>query len=310
MSNEPKASGALDEEMLAAYIDNRLSPEARAAVEAQLATDPDSYELLVELIHANEALKGEQPQEDEAPEPVWRPEPQAEVVPLVPRAPKLNRWAIAGGVLAVAAALVLVVRLQPELLQRLRGGDAVDPQLAKLVAAVGEERYVEARLTGGFKYGPLRSVTRGSVDLSHANLELLALQVESERAVASDRSATRLHALGVSQILTGGLDDGIATLDEAALLAPASPPILIDLSAGYLARANAPSDLQRALDLADRAARLQPDSPEALYNRALAAERLRLPVATAYWKEAAAVTPASGWRDDAQRRLASLSPVP
>ena len=77
MSNEPKASGALDPEMLAAYIDKRLPPEARAAVEAKLAADPDSYELLVELIHAKEALKDQLPQDEEQQEPEERADPQA-----------------------------------------------------------------------------------------------------------------------------------------------------------------------------------------------------------------------------------------
>jgi len=313
MTNEPRAGNGLDPETLAAYIDKRLPPDEHSGVEAKLAADPDSYELLVELIHANEALKDELPLDQTEPEPSGDEAPPARtgaVVPLAPKPARPRMWAIASGVLAVAAVLVLVVRVQPDLLQRLRGGDAVDPQLAKLVAVVGEERYIEARLTGGFKYGPLRSVTRGPADLSRENLELLAVQVETERAVASGRSAERLHVLGVSQILTGRLDDGIATLDEAARLAPASSAILIDLSAGYLARGSAPADVQRALDLAEHAMRLEPDSLEALYNRALAAERLRLPAAITYWREAAALTPESGWRDEARRRLTSLNPVP
>ena len=47
-----------------------------------------------------------------------------------------------------AAALIAVVRVQPTWWQSL-WGPAADPMFAKLVDAVGEERYIEARLTGG-----------------------------------------------------------------------------------------------------------------------------------------------------------------
>ena len=81
MTNEPKAGDGLDPEVLAAYLDKRLPPDERAAVEAKLATDPDSYELLVELVHANEALKDEASKDDEAKAPVERPNEQGVVVP-------------------------------------------------------------------------------------------------------------------------------------------------------------------------------------------------------------------------------------
>ena len=56
MSSEPRAGMNLDPELLAAYIDQRLTPEQRAAVEAQLAKDPDSYAVLVESMKTVDAL--------------------------------------------------------------------------------------------------------------------------------------------------------------------------------------------------------------------------------------------------------------
>jgi len=316
MSNEPKAGGSLDPEMLAAYIDKRLSPDARAVVEAKLATDPDSYELLVELIHANEALKGEQPQEETTNEPVDRPEPQAKtgaVVPLVPKPKRTRGWAIAGGVLAMAAALVLVVRLQPDLLQRLRGGDAVDPQLAKLVAAVGEERYIEARLTGGFKYGPLKSVTRGSGDLSQQNLALLAAAGELQNRVRNSTAAADLHRWGIAQLLLGDTDGALSALNAAVAVEPSSTEYLSDLAAAYLARhaqRNTAEDLPAALENAEKVLDLDAAHREALFNKALALGKLgAADAAVEAWREYVKVDPDSPWAAAAASHLRPLSQI-
>src|SRR5689334_918268 len=135
MSNEPKAGMSIDPELLAAYIDRRLSPEQRAAVEAQLAEDPDAYALLVATLNAQDALS------------------VSEQTGSRPR-----RWRLVGGVLAAAAAIALLAWTMPAILGGLRG-DRIDPAFERLVAAVGPQRYVEARLSGGFAYGPLRTIT-------------------------------------------------------------------------------------------------------------------------------------------------------
>lgn len=305
MTNEPKAGHGLDAEILAAYIDKRLPPDERAAVEAKLAADPDSYELLVELIHANEALKDQLPQDEELPEPGERPkertDPQAGVVPLVPRAPKMTRWAIAGGVLAVAAALAMIVWVQPEVWQRIRGGEPVDPLMAKLVDAVGEERYIEARLTGGFKYGPLRSVTRGPNASTPQNIAIAALAAQLQESAVATPSLETLHASGVARLLTGDSDGAIQLLGRAATLPGAGAAVLSDLAAAYASRAatgGLDADWGRAFDAASRAVELAPTPlSEALFNRALASSRLDPSSSARYWSEYLAVESSSEWRE-------------
>src|SRR5690348_532363 len=110
MSNEPRAGMSIDPEMLAAYIDKRLSPEQRAAVEAQLAADPDSYALLVETMKSVDALPAD----------------------LKTSRDSRRTWMVAGAVLAAAAAVALAIWMSPGMLRSLRG-ERVDPRFERLV---------------------------------------------------------------------------------------------------------------------------------------------------------------------------------
>lgn len=298
MSNEPKAGTGLDPELLAAYIDKRLSPEQRAVVEAQLASDPDSYAVLVETMKALDADV-----------------PEARTVRMVTRAsaPKV-RWVIVGGVLAAAAALALVVWTQPDLIRRLRRDDA-SVQLERLVAAVGEERYVEARLTGGFRFGPLRSVNRGSGSTSRTNLSLVAAAGELQKRAQANPTPVNLHNWGVAQLLLLELDGAIDALQAATLADPRYSAALADLSAAYLTRfqieGNA-QDLPRALEAAERARQLPSPPVEVLFTRALTLELMNLnEMAASTWHDYLASDADSPWADEARRklnRLESMSP--
>lgn len=328
MTNEPKAGKGLDPEMLAAYIDNRLPPEQRASVEAQLANDPDSYAVLVETMKALDegnvpdvrpapvaevsptlASGGNSSLSTEAPSAKVEALPGATVLPMRPRGLK-TRWVVAGSVLAVAAALAMVAWLQPEVWQRIRGGEPVDPLMAKLVEAVGEERYIEARLTGGFKYGPLRSVTRGPGDLSQQNLALLAAAGELQKTAQEDSSAANLHSWGVAQLLLGEYDGAARTLESAVAASPNESRLQNDLASGYLAAAKAldrPGDYPRALAAAERALIRDRRFAEAHFNRALALESLGLVAeAVQAWEEYLRVDESSPWAGEARQRLSAL----
>lgn len=299
MNNEPKAGPGIDPEMLAAYIDHRLTPEQRAVVEAQLAKDPEGYELLANTL---KALDDETIGVLEVAEP--RQVPKSPAVPFVPKAKRapMVRWAIAGGVLAAAAAIVLVVRVQPEWLQRLRGDD-VDPMLARLVQAVGDERRIEPRLTGGFRHAPVLGVTRGGAITD--NLALVAAAGELQQQAAVAPTFGNLHGWGVAAILVGRFDEGVVALEQASALAPSDARVLADLSGAYLARAqamNRAEDLPRALAAADRALRIDDALLEARFNRALSLELLHLvDQADQAWRDYADRDP-SAWGDEARRR--------
>jgi CHAT domain-containing protein len=125
------------------------------------------------------------------------------------------------------------------------------------------------------------------------------------------RTPSQLHALGISQLLTGRYDDAAQSLLAASREQPANARYLSDVAAVQLERARLglrPDDLPRALAAADRARRLDPSLKEAWFNRALAASALSLRVeANAAWTEYLKRDNASPWATEARARLADLA---
>src|SRR5262245_9248253 len=191
------SSGCIDAATLAAYVEGTLDSAGRSRVVAHLASCEDCYELVAEVVRT-EAELADRPADtaitevDEA-----RDQPQQNqgfwTKPL--------RFATAGGLLAVAATALLFISGR---------GDALDP----LVTIVGTERLIEARPTGGFRYGQLRSPTRGAEDLENLSLRAEAGRLR-ERA-ARTGAPEDVHAWGIAQMLRGDLDGSIASLEAAA----------------------------------------------------------------------------------------------
>ena len=335
---EQPGAGRLDAETLAAYVEGLLPPEERAKVDAEIAADPENYEWLVNSINAvdDDSIGGvgDVPVRPVSSErgltPTPTPTPAHVAVHgttpsrgLEPRGgsdipakvlPFYRRRAVMAGVgvlVAAAASLLLVVQLQPEWYQRWRGPQ-VDPRFAKLVEAVGEERYIEARLTGGFKYGPLRQVMRGTAGASARKVDLLAIAVDAERDVRARPTVSNLHLLGVAEVLVGGdkVSTGVEHLREALHLSD-EPILRSDLAAGYLAKystAGDEADLTSALEQADLALAQDSQLPAALFNRALALTLLeRRSEAIAAWSVVASSSREESWGEEARRQIGRLA---
>lgn len=309
MTNEPKAGKGLDPEMLAAYIDNRLPPEQRASVEAQLANDPDSYAVLVETMKAlddgsvPEALGGGNPPRSPV-EPVTT-KPIAVVVPMPTRGSK-TRWMVAASALAAAAILVMVVRLQPTLLSP--SGDT-DADLVSLVKAADGVRRTQGRLSGGFQHAPLRP-TRGRVDsiVSPDDWDLAAV-VRAVEEAPSGQGPRREQVLGVGYLLLGRTDAAVSALQSAAQANPNDATVQSDFATALLERASVTAsgdDLRAALSAFDRSLAIDSSAPEALFGRAMALELLHDPAAVQAWERYLAVDPSSAWAEEASQRLAAL----
>ncbi|HEV3051952.1 MAG TPA: hypothetical protein VGX50_16710, partial [Longimicrobium sp.] len=106
------------------------------------------------------------------------------------------------------------------------------------------------------------------------------------------------------------LDDAITRLNRAYRLSARQVPLLVDLSAAHLVRAEwkqTPRDLFEALEYALQALALEPKNAPALYNTALAMQALALDeAADRAWDAYLAVDSTSPWAGDARRRQNSL----
>jgi cellulose synthase operon protein C len=277
----PRAGGGgcVRAETLAAYLDNRLNPGDRAAVEAHLADCDDCRESAVGSFLA---------QDDEAA--------VSETVVPTGGGSRRRVWPLLVG-LAAAAVVVLAV-LVPRL--REAADPSARPELRPLVDAVGENRPFEPRLTGGFKYGPLAPVMRsGEPRESDAAPEIRIAAAELQKAHEEHASTKNAAAFAASELVLGRFDVAIGLLDRAAREKPTVAAYWSDLSAAYLVRAARMSDAaaaQQALAAADRALALAPGMPEALFNRAMAAEALgRIDDALVQWRTYRTTEPDRAW---------------
>jgi tetratricopeptide (TPR) repeat protein len=224
----------------------------------------------------------------------------------VPARPQ--RWwiGVAAG-LAVAATLVLAVRVaRPGWPFGSAGGR---PELQDLIAAVASQptRPVEGRLTGGFKYAPPPSPTRGPRDRDlPPDVRIAAARLE-QAAAGDSTSASAQAAVGVAFLAVGDLDQAIDGLERAVSQQPSDARYQSDLAAAYLARAKRQGNLadwQRAAAAAARAIDLDPSLIEAWFNRALAIEGFSTSPADVgqAWRDYLTRDPSSAWARERQQR--------
>ncbi len=281
-----------DAETLAAYLDGRLARGERERVTAHVADCETCYFVVTEAAQAASAapVNIEPPVTDERGR--WASKPAV--------------WSSSlAGALAPAAMVWLAVS----------GGwlssSSDSAVLRALVAAVGNERTVEGRLTGGFAYGPVRNAVRSgepSVVPVSPDVRIAAAQVE--KSTGEDTSADGLRARGIAALVIGDVNRGVAALEKAAGKRPSDARIQSDLSAAYLAGAGGNSqseDLSKALAAANRAVNANHTLPEALFNRAFALERLLMTQdAREAWQAYLTIDDRTGWADEARLHVRAL----
>lgn len=208
--------------------------------------------------------------------------------------------------LAAAAALFVAIRIvRPAWVGGPPG--VVRPELAELIAAVNDEptRPVEGRLSGGFKYAPPRRATRGAGDRAISpDVRVAAARLAASAGVHAD--ADDRAAIGVALIVTGQFDEAIGRLTEAVGSSRGNPRFWNDLAVAYLARGQQSGDAADALGAlhaTDEAIRIQPDMPEAHFNRALALQALaRTDEAANERRRCRELEPDSPWTHEFERR--------
>jgi tetratricopeptide (TPR) repeat protein len=281
--------GCLDVETLAAFVDGGLTSGERSRVELHLAACQDCFALFTESVKTAHAMTD-------------RTAPARGTVASIATRPRrgLVRWAAAGAGLAAAAALALAV-WWPR---------AERPELVDLVAAVGERRPVEARLTGGFRFGPIESPTRGAD--RGADARVLAAAGKLEEKAGGTGSARLLGALGTAYLVTRDYDNAVKQFDRAIDLAPDDPLLRSDRAAALLSRGDTAlddgaADFARALDDATRALAMNKALPEAIFNKAIALQRMQLEDQELQtWRDYLALDASSAWASEARERIAAL----
>jgi CHAT domain-containing protein/tetratricopeptide (TPR) repeat protein len=216
---------------------------------------------------------------------------------------------------AILCALALVLTAGARLIWRGPTGspgprDTSRPELAELVEAVGRHRFFEARLTGGFLYGPVQEVARSGVSTPLTpDVRIAIARIEKKAAVSADSDAA-WAVLGSSYLVSGEPDKALEVLEAAVATSSPNPRWLSDLSAAYLIEAQRRDRFElfpKALATAERACRLDTTLPEPAFNRALALESLHLTAqAEAAWHNYRLLDPDSPWGHEALTRATKL----
>lgn len=295
MSRRDESAGAdeglscPDAETLAAYLDGTLERQGRESVEAHAADCAECRSVLAETVHFQ----------------IGTSPPRAAVV-VLPRGRTERRLFAALGALAAAAAVLLAawVSLRPSSSADVQ---ARRPELAELVAAVGDSRPFEPRLTGGFHHGPLQPVMRSGEPAGRQAPPDVRIAAARLDQVRRDRpSPESVAAFATAELVLGRASSAVALLEEVSRQRPESALVWSDLAAAYLVAAERAGDrdaADKALSAADRALALETQLPEALFNRALALEALgRADAARAAWRAYAALPARDAWGDEASRR--------
>lgn len=227
-----------------------------------------------------------------------RPQPAKDWV-LVPAWKPQFAW-----VLAAAAVVLLVAGTRLVQMQRA-------PSIDQLIAsAYTEQRPFEPRIAGA-AFGPVRQVRAGQQSSFGQPADLLrAKYLVKEKLAARPDDAAGLAARGKVELLEGHNDEAIRTFGRLLDVDPDSPELLTNLAIAYFQRAEAGDraiDYGQAIEFLSRALAKTPDDPVALFNRALALEKMDLrSQAIRDWEHYLRVDPSGDWATEARRRLSEL----
>jgi len=211
------------------------------------------------------------------------------------------RWA---WVYAAAAIMLLVAGAW--LLQTRR-----EPSINQLIAhAYTEQRPFELRIADA-AYGPVRQERGGERSALAEPAGLLrAKYIIKERLAARPNDEAILAASGRVELLEGHYDEAIRTFGRLLDTHPDSPPLLTDLATAYCQRAAAVDsavDYGQSIELFGRVLAKKPDDPVALFNRAIALERVHAYNEAIHdWEHYLRVDASGDWAAEAQLRLGEL----
>jgi len=215
-----------------------------------------------------------------------------------PRIPRYAwAYAAAGLVLLVAGAWLVQTRREP----------SIDRLIA---SAYAERRPFELRIAGA-AHGPVRQQRSGESSAFAEPADLLrAKYLIKERLALRPNDQATLLASGKVELLEGRYDEAIRTFGRLLDAQPDSTTLLTDLATAYFQRAVATDravDYGQTIELLGRTLAKNSDDPVALFNRAIALERMyAYDEAIRDWEHYLRVDPGGNWADEARQRLSAL----
>jgi len=210
-------------------------------------------------------------------------------------------------VFTLVAFLVMTAMVAAAILQRIRTPQASHDEALReeALAALNGARVGQGRFSG-FRYAPSTSILRSRNAPPTRSPDATIALARLEKAMNESRSAALLHGLGVGLATEGRFDEAINNLAASAASTPGAA-VWTDLAAAYLARSR-PDDWSGASDAAARALAIDPNATAALFNRALALERLHLDrEAVNEWRHYLRIDQSSPWAVEAREHLQSVS---
>jgi CHAT domain-containing protein/tetratricopeptide (TPR) repeat protein len=208
---------------------------------------------------------------------------------------------------AFAVALLLLVGSSGWWFLSSRQSQSADRLLAE---AYAQQRTLAMRIPSA-QFGQLR-VERGS-DRSRLTRPSALLEAEAIIAREISRhpdSAVWLQAKGRADLMDGNYAAAIESLQRAADIQPDSSSVSIDLASAYFQRGETESrnaDFGKAVELLGKVLLRQPDDQVALFNRAIAFERMSFfSQAIEDWEHYLRLDSKGDWSNEARDRLIDL----
>jgi hypothetical protein len=201
------------------------------------------------------------------------------------------------------AVLLVAVLISVVYFSRKGGSD----DLAELRSLYQQARPTETRISQ-FGYAPQPQL-RGAPEPGDRN-RLRRIEINLMEATEKTPNAQSHHALGIFLLTQQKYTDAIKELVAAAALADQDARIHNDLGSAYFELAKTEpqgkklEDLARSLDEFTRATALDSNLLEALFNKSLAQQELRMPrQAKESWQLYLQKDPSSPWADEARKNL-------
>ena len=184
-------------------------------------------------------------------------------------------------------------------------------EFADLKSVYQNERPFEPRIAG-FEYAPL-AVTRGAAEEREKN-KLRRIENALLEAVEKNPSAETHHALGVFYLTQRKFDDAIKELEQAVKADEKNAQFNNDLGVAFLEFADGGDqnrkleNLARANEAFSKSLELNPEFPEARFNKSLTLQKLGLPAqAKESWEKYLEQDSTSKWADEARKNLEKIA---